>query len=259
MPTSDAWVRKIENRMNAFASRHGLVFSASARQVSASFEIGCFHALCDFYSVSCALIPEGLTAGNEYRYLTSPSGNPNNFSYVRMVHASGEFELRQQVRIRSHLHSDIAFTPDLVVVRSGAAILSEKDGDYASGKRAFYCVTSDDVIAAHECKSLNPFPELLVGFLGMLIAAHKWLESPTDRAQIVEDGLHLAPSLFVGGTARALHVRMVKALEQCYPINIVLGLHVGTWSLLGGRRLNLLPALGSLSVTVSTTEIETTA
>ena len=34
---------------------------------------------------------------NEYRYLTTPSGNPSNFSYVTLSGTDGEFELRQQV------------------------------------------------------------------------------------------------------------------------------------------------------------------
>ena len=139
------------------------------------------------------------------------------------------------------MHADIAFTPDLVVVHQGAAVHAERDKDYASGKRPFYCVDSGSVVAAHECKSMNPFPELLVAFLGMLIAAHEWLDAREHLVRRVENGPHLAPTLFVGGSARALHFKMIAALEATYPVNVVVGLHSGTWSLLGkGRVLNRL-------------------
>jgi hypothetical protein len=237
---SDGWVQAVESKIRAFAKKYGTVYQKSAREVSAAFEIGCFHALTEFYSKSCTLTPYNLTPANEYRYLTSPNGNPANFSYVEMSHTTGTFQLRQQVRIVSHLDDDIAFTPDMVIVPASATIDGKKDKDYASGKRSFFFVRSPDVIAAHECKSMNPFPELLVSFIGMLIAAHKWLDIPTDRTRLDPKGIHLAPSLFVGGSARALHIRMVRALEKVYPINVILGLHAGTWSLLGGRQLNRL-------------------
>lgn len=243
MVKSDPWIKEVERLMKVFAEKHALTYNRSQREVSASFEIGCFHALVEFYSRNFDIDPKNLTILNEYRYLTSPNGNPINFSYVALRHNDGNFELRQQVRVRSHLHDDISFTPDLVVIKAGASIDSERDSDYAGGKRSFFTVRSRDVIAAHECKSMNPFPELLVSFLGMLITAHDWLESSSDRTALADDGIHLAPSLFVGGTARALHVRMVSALEFVYPINIILGLHSGNWSLLAGtRKLNLLPA-----------------
>lgn len=236
----DPWVVEVETRIARFAKRYGTTYRRSEREISASFEIGCFHALVAFYKESCAVRPRNLTAG-EYRYLTTPSGNPKNFSFVSLKRGRSEFELRQQVRVRSHLDDDIAFTPDLVVIPAGANIASERDSDYASGKRSFFSVRSQDVIAAHECKSMNAFPELLIGFLGTLIAAHVWLDSASDRRKLDPDGIHLAPTLFVGGTARALHSRMVAALMKSYPINIILGMHSGVWRLSkSARRINRL-------------------
>ena len=120
-------------------------------------------------------------------------------------------EIRQQVRIVSHIGEDIAFTPDLVVVPSSVDIHIVKDSDYANGKRRFFYVTSDQIIAAHECKSLTPFPELLISFIGMMVAAHSWFEQDEDTSLIVQDGDHLAPTLFVGGSARALHLTAIFA------------------------------------------------
>lgn len=88
---------------------------------------------------------------------------------------------------------------------------------------------------------MNPFPELLVSFLGMLLVAHKWLSTPTDRTCLDPKGVHLAPSLFVGGSPRPLHFRMVKAIEAAYPVNLILGLHAGNWSLHEKENANLLP------------------
>lgn len=258
MSAGDAWVTTVAAKMKAFASQHRLVFQQTARQVSASFEIGCFHALSEFYTRAFKVTPENLTSGREYRYLTSPSGNPYNFSFLNLWSAKGTFELRQQVRIRSHLHADIAFTPDLVVIQAGAFVYALRDQHYASGRRPFYFVDGSSVIAAHECKSMNPFPELLVGFVGMLIAAHEWLEASGSCVHRSENGAHLAPTLFVGGSARALHTKMIAALEATYPINVVVGLHSGTWSLLGkGRILNRLEVVQPSATSTARTRLIT--
>ena len=215
-----------------FADDHKLVFRVTDRQLSAAFEIGCFHALLRYYEgQEYQLAPHNLTEDGQYRYLTSPSGNPLNFSFVRAIGNDGEFEIRQQVRVESHVNEDIRFTPDIVVLRKDATIQSTKDSDFASGKRPFYKVSSAAVIAAHECKSMNPFPELMIAFIGMVVAAHEWTMGKSNSIAKTAESGHLAPTLFVGGSARALHLRMIKALQSSYIMNIVCGLHEGTWNL----------------------------
>lgn len=224
------WLRKVADLSEKFALKYRVLLKSTDRQLSASFEIGCFHALLEFYGYQFYSIqPEGLHGGS-YRYLTTPSGNPDNFSYVEINGPDGAFELRQQVRIESHIDPDIRFTPDLVVIRAGARIDESKDKDFAGGRRSFYRVSSADVVAAHECKSTNPFPELLVSFIGMLVAAHKWYPN-ANYVRLGPQSGHLAPCLFVGGTARALHKRMISAMRKSYGMNIVCGLHEGTWDL----------------------------
>lgn len=237
---NNRWVKQVISKMKQFAHSYSVVYSKKPRQISAAFEIGCFLTLVTYYEkVGCKGIPKNLDANGEYRYLTTPNGNPSNFSYVFFRHKNGdEFEMRQQVRVVcSHFDDDISFTPDIVLIRGGAQISDRMDKDYASGKRRYFFVTSQDVIAAHECKSLPPFPELLVSFLGLVIAAHSWVKSPNDRSMVSDDGYHLAPALFVGGTARGLHLRMVASLKDQFPINIVLGLHSGTWDLFGEKAI----------------------
>ena len=225
-----AWVKKAEQLSEAFALKYKVVVKATERQISASFEIGCFHALLQYYELyGYEAKPANLIDG-KYRYLTTPSGNPSNFSHVALRGADGDFELRQQVRIESHVDPNICFTPDLVVLAKNATVSAKVRPDFAGGKRPFFKVSSVDVVAAHECKSTNPFPELLVSFIGMLVTAHEWY--PTGgRVTLTSGPGHMAPTLFVGGTAKSLHLKMIGAMQKCYGMNIVCGLHEGTWDL----------------------------
>ena len=217
-----SWIQAIETDANQFAERYGAVYlTRTERELSASFEIGCFLAVVKFYERKCSISLENLTNENEYRYLTTPSGNPANFSFVRIERNGTVFQLRQQVRIASHIGTDVAFTPDFVVMRDSVEIKKCLDPDYAGGKRAFFSVHSRHVIAAHECKSMNPFPELLVSFIGTLIAGHAWMREEQAMALVEKRGMHLAPTLFVTeARLDVFYIRMVKGLEACYPSEI---------------------------------------
>lgn len=236
----DHWLGRVHRRVRDFAREHGHAYAMNERQISAAFEIGCFHALLDFYEQHFTVKPDGLKKG-KYHYLTSPAGNPSNFSWVKLTGESGTYIVRQQVRVRSAVDSDIQFTPDFVVHREQVQINDKIDEDYANGKKRLFFIKGEELVAIHECKSMNPFPELVIGFLGMLVAAHPWSNRRDAMHRISRDGKHLAPSLFVGGRARGLHKRMVAAVAKNYPVNIVLGMHYGTWQLFEeGTNLNLI-------------------
>ncbi len=228
--TDAAWLDKIEKVLRQFARRHRFTYAKSERVVAGAFEIGCFHSLVQYYADDCTVSAENLQDG-KFRYLTSPNGNPDNFSYVVIKHRRTTYELRQQVRVRSSINSDIAFTPDIVVFRTRKRVKSHKDPDYANGKRTFFYVEASDLVSLHECKCMNPFPELMVSFLGMVFAAFPWATEPAFGNRIDKKSLHLAPSLFVGGSARGLHLKMVTALKASFPVNMILGMHYGTWDL----------------------------
>lgn len=222
----DAWVQDVEKSMTDFVTHNGPAVGTIERELAAYFEIGCFLSLVkDYEDQAITVVLENLSKEKSFRYLTTPNGNPKNFSYVRLIHGEESWQLRQQVRIVSHLHPDVALTPDIVVLDSGAEIMDTTDSDFAHGKRGFFRVHSSGVVAAHECKSLTAFPELYASFVGLALVCHDWIGNlGRGEAKRSPTG-HLAPTLFVGGDASNLHRRMVRALEGVYPINMVTGLH----------------------------------
>jgi hypothetical protein len=224
-----AWLASAEKLIADFATEHSLTLSVTERQVSAAFEIACLLTLLRFYKKQKYSLKLENLQDDDYRYLTTPSGNPANFSYVSLDGPDGKYQVRQQVRIESHVDPEIRFTPDIVVLRHDSKIDEATDPDFASGKRKLFSVKSDRVVAAHECKSMNPFPELMVSFIGTLVTAHKWY--PDGKQVCPGRNGHLAPTLFIGGTARAFYIKMITALQSSYRLNIVVGMHAGTWNL----------------------------
>jgi len=229
-PRNDTWISDIEGKMEEFAREYSVAYARKKREQSAIFEIGCFLALLDdYHNQRFSITIENLDSDGSFKYLTSPTGNPDNFSYITVEKGKQKFDLRQQIRIRSHLHSDVTFTPDIVVFEHGATVEQKIDPDYAGGKRGMFALAAKNVIAIHECKSLPGFPELYVSFLGMLLTAHSSFQASAGLSQSSVG--HLASTLFVGGESSALHIRMILALQSIYPLNIITGLHKGGWTL----------------------------
>jgi hypothetical protein len=226
-----AWLSRVEQKVKLFSNRYGVLYRNKQRERAASFEIGCLHMLLGNYESVGEISPKNLTDIGEFRYLTSPTGNPNNFSWIECTIDGATFQIRQQVRVKSHWHNDIAFCPDIVVLKPKAKIDSENPPDYANGKKPFFSVQSNQVVSAHECKSLAPFPELLVSFTGLFQAAHSWFDPNKPKRHVKLKGKHLAPCLFIGGDSRPIQRRMIGALESVFPINIVTGLHWGRFKL----------------------------
>ena len=52
---AEDWVVDIENAVKSFAEKYATVYEKKERELSASFEIGCFHALTDFYEQKSSL------------------------------------------------------------------------------------------------------------------------------------------------------------------------------------------------------------
>ena len=190
-PRNDAWISDVEGKMEEFARDHAHAYAKKKREQSAIFEIGCFLALLDdYHNHQFSVSIENLDSDGSFKYLTSPTGNPDNFSYITVERDGHKFDLRQQIRIRSHLHPDVTFTPDMVVFEHGAPVEQKFDPDYAGGKRGMFALAAQKVIAIHECKSLPGFPELYVSFLGMLLTVHSTFGaasagSHADRKSVV--------------------------------------------------------------------------
>ena len=70
--------------------------------------------------------------------------------------------------------------------------------------------------------------------------------------------------MFVGGTARALHLKMIAAMEASYRLNIVVGMHSGTWSLKSAKnrllwqdaKVTVSPQIAGTSQSSGTTSVQ---
>src|SRR5512138_416637 len=88
----DQWVADVEAEMASFASSNSSILGTTERVLAAFFEIGCFLSLVEDYEHQSITVGiENLTTEGSFRYLTTPSGNPSNFSYVVLERGSSRW------------------------------------------------------------------------------------------------------------------------------------------------------------------------
>ena len=232
---SSNWIKQAEILIKKFEKDHSKTYIRKEREYYALFEIGCFLKLIQAYKNKKFTIKaiHSSGSGDVFRYLTTPNGNPDNFSYIKLSKENEIFYIRQQVRIVQSKNERIYFTPDITVMHGNTKIKKKNNEQYANNKRAFFYIKSNDVVAAHECKSLEPFPELFASFLGMFILAHDW--ATLQKINPNKNNPHLAPTLFIGGQARGLHFDMIKAYQEEYPLNIITNIYSGFEKIMAGN------------------------
>ena len=71
------WVLAAEQSARSFAAAHGTTYNFNWDNLWAAFEVGCFHVVVDFYRGPYHIALQNLTTAGEYRYLTTPNGNPD--------------------------------------------------------------------------------------------------------------------------------------------------------------------------------------
>lgn len=95
----------------------------------------------------------------EFRFKTTPSGNPNNFSYIVIDKNGYTFEVRQQLRINGRWGN---YTPDICVISPNTAL------DPRNSIEDRYL---ENFI---ECKHMVPYPMSCASFVGILYVLNRW-------------------------------------------------------------------------------------
>ncbi len=211
-----------------FLEKHSTTIAQHASKISTYFEISCYNNIVKFYKNSGFTIQvENLDKKTQsFRYKLGPSGYPQNFSFFvisktyhyRKNPTTFRYEIRQNVPVQSKHDSKIFITPDFVICKN--SINYQKDSQYYQGRREFWFVSNESLVSFAEAKHYNPFPELIINFIGIV---NELMPSLLNEKNGSNRPAHIAPSLIVSGKGNYQTIRIKKSLESRYKVNIFLG------------------------------------
>ncbi|MFH7326422.1 hypothetical protein [Desulfurivibrio sp. C05AmB] len=213
--------------INSFISRNGGVFNQLAKRMSDLFEMSIYNDIVKYYKRKKYDI-EVMLLGKDgtFRYKLTTSGLKENFSYFHCVKSTVKKRKRTKIEIEIHhnlkvqsAHDDhIYYTADICVCyKDGVITRKQKNG------RNHSYVENDKLINFFEVKNLNPFPEVLFGFSGLVLEVMPQFINGITKP--CSDGDHLTPSIVFSGLGGE-HVRKVSnSLTARYGYNVISGLY----------------------------------
>jgi len=209
--------------ISSFTRRHGGMFKQNAKRMSDLFEITVYNDVVRYYKrKKYKITVDNAGRNGQFLYRLSTSGLAENFSFFRGVKelkdgTSANIDIHHNIKLQSAHHEHMYFTADVAVCVDGGLITERING----GRRHSY-VVNRDIITFFEAKHMNPFPEVLFGFSGVVLEIMPKLMS---RLIHVRPGLdHICPTIAFSGNPSE-HVRLVaQELSLRYGYNIVTGL-----------------------------------
>lgn len=213
------WIDRTTLITNAqlFVRTYGAFFRGNAKRISSLVEISVYNSIVAFYKrEKFKVTGKNLGPGKSFRYKLTASGLTENYSFFVAKKDDVEVHLLHNISIQSAHDDHIYFTADVVVATHPGATTKR----LKSNRRHSY-VANKDLVTFAEVKHLNPFPEVLFNFTGLVLEFRPDLID--NGCSISQTGHQLCPIIAFTGVASDHSERIRDSLGSRYGINIVFG------------------------------------
>lgn len=208
-----------EKDLTEFSNRHKITLAEHSKRISDYFEMTCYNLIVRYYEkLGYELTVQNLKGG-KFKYKCSPTGFLQNFSYFKATKVDNQGNV-ETVYIFHNATAQSAFdvkvftTPDIVVSKKENP--SESTDYYPSSKMKLTFISKDDLVTFCEAKHFNPFPELMINFVG---SVHELMPECLDDNMEHPESEHLAPTLMMSGTLGKPTGKIRESLERRYYVN----------------------------------------
>ncbi len=219
-------------QIDRFVNKFSPFFKATADRMSDLYEMASYNEIIRYYKRrKFTLTPQNLKKG-VFVFKLSPTGLKENFSYFTATRSLGDknntdlivIEVHHNAKIQSHHDPHLYYSADVsVCLLDGMVSQKQKNG-----KKHSY-IPNEKLITFFEIKNLNPFPEILFSFTGLLVEFMPSLIMNQVEIYEIKDKKHnpkghLTPGIFFSGTPSSYTATVIKKLKKRYGHNIICGL-----------------------------------
>jgi hypothetical protein len=229
--------------ISSFTMRNGAFFRQNAKRMSDLFELSVYNDTVKFYRRKrYDVSAENLMKDGTFKYKLSTSGLKENFSFFRAKKVTPgkvveEIEIHHNIRLQSAHDDHIYFTSDVSVTRrDGVTTKVQKNGR----KHSF--VQPKNLITFLEVKHMNPFPEVLFSFSGIVLEVKPDFILDRGGVDIGTGHSHLTPSLVFSGIGGAHVESVAEKLMQRYGYNVIRGLFANKGRIYANKSANTFDA-----------------
>ena len=223
------WVDRHTLIRNAerFVQSHGFFLRKNGHRISSLVEIAVYNSIVQYYqSLGFTVTGENLGPKNSFRYKLTSSGLIENHSYFIARKVGISFHILHNISIQSAYEDHLYFTADIVVANENGATTKT----LRSGRRHSF-VANTHLVTFAEVKHLNPFPEVLFNFIGLVLEFMPMLIKKT--CPITDSSDRLCPVISFTGPGSKHADAIQESLSRRYGVNIVFGTSSSFGSLIG--------------------------
>jgi len=219
------WIERDDliKNISSFVRNNSDYFKNNAKRMSDLVEMSVYNEVLRYYKgLKYKVSVNRLGRNGNFRYKLSPNGLQQNFSYFSATRSQrgqiiDSVEIYHNVKIQSSHDNHIYYTADISVVQPEGVITEEQ-----KNKRRHSYIGNEALITFFEVKHLNPFPEILLSFNGIVLEVLP--EFITRKVALDKNGPHLTPAIVFTGLGSQFAQDMANKLTHRYGINIIRGL-----------------------------------
>lgn len=201
---------KFEGRLQFFLNSHNALLSQYSSRLSSFFEMKIYNDVVRAYEeLGYKVAPKQLGNANTFLYKLSTNGYIENFSYFEIEKHDNKFWVIHNMKCESKTYPNSYITADVAV------IVAESHERIRVDKNNQDVVKNDNLRTFFECKFMQPFPELLASFVGMVYTL-----TPELLDSEIKGRLHIAPSLVCANTGSINSYKMSNAIKDAHNINV---------------------------------------
>ena len=212
--------------ISSFTTRNGAFFKQNANRMSDLFEMSVYNDAVKHYRRKKYIIKiNNLMRDGTFKYKLTPAGLSENFSYFVATKKHDDqsedvVEIHHNIKVQSFHDPHIYFTADVSVTRQNG-VVTEK----LKSKKSHSYISCQALLTFFEVKNMNPFPEVLFSFSGILYEIKPEFVLNPASLSIDTGKKHLTPSLVFSGSGGEHVESVANKLADRYGCNIIRGLY----------------------------------
>lgn len=232
--------KELLSDISSFVRRNGATFKQLSKRMSDLFEMSVYNDVVKFYQrKKWTVKAQNLKRDGTFKYKLSTSGLKGNFSYFYIHPPKANkrkvdpnlFEIHHNIKVQSAHDDHIYFTADISICRKdGVITVKQKNG------RNHSYIKNNELINFFEVKNLNPFPEVMFSFSGLVLEIMP--QFIVGKIKTTSSGMHLTPTLVFSGISGEHASKVSESLKSRYKYNVIFGSYTNKGQIYNSSALN---------------------
>ena len=193
-----------------FLNSHKATLEKVQSKLSSFFEMKIYNDVVRAYEkmgYNCK--PIQLQKNGSFKYKTSTNGYLKNFSMFEIEKNGKCFWIVHNLKCESKDYVDSYITADICVINKNSHKRKKID------RQPIDYVPNSDLMTFFECKFMNPFPELIASFIGLVKVL------TPELLNITSGKSHIAPSLVCANNGSINSYRFGNSVKTMHTVNIL--------------------------------------